>query len=183
MAGPLTWRIWYFLVTPIRFCVVRLETRAFWRHYARIKRGELKAEGTLFTAPTRELIAKAEMIEVLSLGELAVNDPEAFDGWRIVGRTMVEDAETRKLLAERLLIANEVSGRGSRCIDGEFGLRITAGGITIGLMICFACQNAWVSGPQEYAGLGNIDGTPVWDLLCEILRRANIPIPEPKLWK
>jgi hypothetical protein len=183
MVGKLAWRIWYFLVTPLRFCVVRLETRAFWRYYARIKSGELKAEGTPFTAPTRELIAEAETIEVLSLGELAPDDPEAFDGWRIVGRTMVEDAEARKLIAQRLLIANEASDRGLRCIDGDFGLVITANGVTISLMICFACRNAWVSGPPEYVGLGNVTSIPVRDILCDVLRRANIAIPEPSMLK
>jgi hypothetical protein len=177
MSGSRAWRIWYTLITPLRFCAERIESARFWRWYARIKQGRAKPEGKPIPEPARKLIENAETIEVFTL--TGDDDPTGFMGWRVVGRTMVEDVNTRNLLAERLLIANEASGRGAMCIDGEYGVRATSGGTTIDLMMCFECGNVWVRGPAGYSGKGNICWIPVGDLLNKILTQANIPIPEP----
>jgi hypothetical protein len=177
MPGRRPNRFLYAFFTPLRWCFEWLDWFWFWHRYARIKKRRLKPEGQLFPAEVRELIANAETIEVFSLGGYAESDPDAFHGWRVIGRTPIEDARTRRLLAERLLIANEASDRGWKCIDGEYGIRITAGSETLDLMICFACGNAWAYGRVH--GMGNICSTPVGYLLDRILRRANVTLPVP----
>jgi hypothetical protein len=181
VAGSIAWRVWYTLVTPIRVVVDGLDSFLFWRRYARLKRGEAQPAGKLLPSAARELIARAETIEVLSLGGIAEGDLASFANCEVIGRTTVKDEGIRRLLGERLLIANEASGRGLLCIDGEYGVRVTAQGTTIDLMICFACGNVWVTGPAECAGMGNICRLPVGYILDAILRRAKIPLPKPGL--
>lgn len=178
MARTIAWRIWYFLVTPIRAALTGLEHSLFWRHYTKIKRGKVKAEGRLLPIAARELIASAELIEVLSLGGIDEGELAEFANCRVLGRTTVKDQNTLKVLAERLLIANEASSQGLLCIDGEYGLRVTSQGKTVDLMICFACGNVWATGPADCTGMGNICWTPIGRLLNKILQRDGIPLPE-----
>lgn len=99
------------------------------------------------SAPTFAALEAAEQYELLSLDptELSTAPPDHFHGWRILGRTSIADPATRKKLNDALrsgVIASD--GAVARCFDPRHGLRLTQGGRTTDLVICFHCEQAHV---------------------------------------
>jgi hypothetical protein len=89
-----------------------------------------------------DLLEAAGPFELLSLNP---NRPEAkgnddFHGWKVLGKTVVNDAEVRKkLCAEFKRSIDESEGVGANCFNPRHGIRFTREGKTVDLVICFEC--------------------------------------------
>jgi hypothetical protein len=93
-------------------------------------------------AATKAILEKAEQIEVYSLWP--ANDKEKgkefFHEYPILGKVVVKDAKTRKaLIAAIEKGAKENEGVAANCFMPRHGVRATAGGKTLELVICFQC--------------------------------------------
>jgi hypothetical protein len=93
-------------------------------------------------ADAKAILDKAEQIELLSL--YPANDKEKgkefFHEYPILGKVVVKDEKTRKALVAALEKgAKENKGVGANCFIPRHGIRATAGGKTLELVICFQC--------------------------------------------
>lgn len=99
-------------------------------------------------ADVQAILNKADTFELYSLDpERSRNKKDAggadFRGWTILGKTAVKDAETRKRLVTALYDGIAKSdGSGARCFDPRHGIRASAEGKSVDLVICFECS--WV---------------------------------------
>ena len=99
---------------------------------------------------------KAEQIELLSL--YPANDKEKgkefFHHYPILGKVVIKDEKTRKALIAALEKgAKENNGIAANCFMPRHGVRATAGGKTLELVICFQClQVHGYIGDKENAG-------------------------------
>src|SRR5262245_65277714 len=93
----------------------------------------------------RAILEKAEAFELLSLDPSPESErPKegGYFGWKVLGKTTVKDADTRKRIVEALLKGIESSdGNGARCFDPRHGISAKHEGQTVDLVICFEC--AW----------------------------------------
>src|SRR5260221_8734957 len=93
-------------------------------------------------ADAKAILEKAEQIELLSL--YPANDKEKskefFHHYPILGKVVIKDEKTRKALIAALEKgAKENKGIAANCFMPRHGVRATAGGKTLELVICFQC--------------------------------------------
>lgn len=115
------------------------------------------ARGGEIPADAKAILEKAEQIEVLSL--YPANDKEKgkefFHEYPILGKVVVKDEKTRKALIEALEGgAKGNKGVAANCFIPRHGIRATAGGKTLELVICFQCLqvHGYIGGDKENAG-------------------------------
>ena len=95
----------------------------------------------------RAILANPDLIELYSLDPNLLLEPEEkpkerFHGWEVLGKTVIKGAETRKAV---LAAAGTIKpGYGVRCFEPRHGIRATAGGKTVDLVICFHCDQVQV---------------------------------------
>src|SRR5690606_3076069 len=82
-------------------------------------------------APAHEALAGADEYELLALdpADAANPPPDHFHGWRVLGRTSITDAATRKKLNDALRAgarAKDISPMA--CFDPRHGIRVTRDG-------------------------------------------------------
>jgi hypothetical protein len=102
----------------------------------------------------RAVLEKATEWELIALDpftELKPDAKDAFRGWKVLGKTAVKDADARKALLAALDkgIADHAEKRRKErekglitaggCFQPRHGLRATAGGQTVEVLICFEC--------------------------------------------
>jgi hypothetical protein len=126
----------------------------------------------------RAALEAPDHFELLSLDPAGPRDghPDDFHGWKVLGRTPVEAAETRaELMAALEQGARENTGTAAGCFNPRHGIRATRGGQTADLVICFECFQV-----QVYAGdtrdggfLTTRSPQPVFD---QVLRDAGLPL-------
>jgi hypothetical protein len=137
----------------------------------------IRPETTPLPESTCRVLARADMIEVLSLADRKSSLPEEqFFGCAVLGRTTVSDPRARQKLIGRLLLANRYNLGDTVCFDGEYGIRASAGGKIVELAICFDCAVVMFQGPDGLGGSGSIGPWPV-SLMRAIVKRAGIPLP------
>jgi hypothetical protein len=98
-------------------------------------------------ADALKALTNAERYELLSLDPQRSETPPAdeFRGWRVLGRTVIDDAPTRKKLTDALRAgAREKDIAPAACFEPRHGIRVTKGGRTTDFVICFACSQAQV---------------------------------------
>jgi hypothetical protein len=128
------------------------------------------------------ILAKAEQIEFYSLDpdENARKEKgKEFHGWRVLGKTVLQDARAREDLVGEL---DEAFGRGAmaKCFEPRHGIRAKHEGQSVDLVICFACATVYIyyDGKDERAASTTIDkvAEPAFD---KILKDAKVPLPRP----
>ena len=89
-----------------------------------------------------EALAKAETFELLSLSPEELEKPPegAFHRWRVLGRTSVKDVDVRKRLVTAVEKGVAEATGPAKCFDPRHGVRVTRGGTTTDLAICFHCR-------------------------------------------
>ena len=142
------------------------------------------AEGKKNKVPddVKAALDKADTFELYSLdpgkGE-AVKD--GFHGWKVLGKTTVKDADTRKQIVAALAKgAEENDGRAAKCFEPRHGIRVIRDGKTTDLVICFAClQVRTYQGDKDGAGfLTTASPQATFD---KMLKAADVPLaPKPK---
>ncbi len=127
----------------------------------------------------KALFEKAETLELFSLDPGAdVKEPDVkkgFHGWRILGKTAIKDAKTRKKIVEALYKGLEQSdGTAALCFNPRHGLRATVDGKTADVVICFEClQMQFVLGE---ASMTETTTTTPEKVLNEVLTGAGVPL-------
>jgi hypothetical protein len=127
----------------------------------------------------RAILERAEQFELLSL-EPKKDDKapkDAFHGWKVLGRTAVKDAESRKKLVAALLKGVEDASEkdAARCFIPRHGIRATHAGKTADFVICFECSyvEVLVGGKKLEGAFVKPSPQPTFD---KVLRDAKIPL-------
>lgn len=134
-----------------------------------------------FPEPVRTALEQAPEFELLSLDPKHRDEtaPTEFDRRRVIGKTMVKDAATRK----RLLGAFDASVRADnvskKCFDPRHAIRVQHAGKMFYLVICFHCGNVTIYSDDdvEHRGYMQTDLSPL-SVFDEVLKSANVPLAE-----
>jgi hypothetical protein len=132
------------------------------------------------------LLAKADTFELYSLDparepeERGKAEPakDTFHGWKVLGKTEVKGEAERKGLADALRLGAEDNfGVVAACFIPRHGLRLTGGGKTVDLVICFQCLSVQVfmNGERKGGFLTTGDPQKAFDA---VLKAAGVKLPE-----
>ncbi|MEO9591382.1 hypothetical protein [Rhodopirellula bahusiensis] len=102
-----------------------------------------------------------------------------FHGWKILGTIQVDDATTRRKLADALssgIAENE--GVVNMCFDPRHGIRVTVDGRQYDYVICFDCYSArwYTDGDQNFGFLTTGSPQPEFD---RVLSNASVELAAP----
>jgi hypothetical protein len=130
------------------------------------------------------VISRSQRLELLSLDpkQLAaanVTDDarNLFHGWRVLGRTPVDDPNARRQVIDALNRSiQENKGLAAACFVPRHGLRASAGGRTVDLVICFQCFQIRYYDGQAQGGVLTTASSRA--LLNRLLRQANVPLAQ-----
>jgi hypothetical protein len=118
----------------------------------------------------------ADSFELLSLDPERGRDDADFHRFKVLGRTMVTDPATRK----RLYSALQSGARWNlpfpaMCFNPRHGIRVTAGGRTVDLVICFECSQVqvWQGGSHLTTFIVGQSPESVFD---QALRDTGLPL-------
>jgi hypothetical protein len=132
----------------------------------------------------KPLFEKAEAIELYSLDPGAdVKEPidakKGFHGWKVLGKTTVKDAKTRKKIVAAMYQGLEASdGTAAKCFNPRHGIRVTADGKTVDAVICYEClQVQFHAGDAAKTETTTATPEKVFD---EVLRDAGVPLAAKK---
>ena len=128
----------------------------------------------------KALFEKADAIELYSLDPGAdMKEPadakKGFHGWKVLGKTTVKDAKTRKKLVAAMYQGLEASdGTAAKCFNPRHGVRVMADGKTVDAVICFEClQVQFFVGDASTTETTTDTPEKVFD---EMLRDAGVPL-------
>ena len=118
----------------------------------------------------------ADSFELLSLHPEPGRPDAAFHGFAVLGRAPVSDAATRR----RLFDALQSGARWNvplpaLCFSPRHGIRATAGGRTVDLVICFECSQVKVWQGDRPAGMFIVSQSPQ-PAFDQALRDAGLPL-------
>jgi hypothetical protein len=136
--------------------------------------------------PVEALLAKADTFELYSLDparepeERGKAEPakDTFHGWKVLGKTEIKGKAERKRLAEALRLGAEDNfGVAAACLIPRHGLRLTGGGKTVDLVICFQCLSVqvFVNGERKDGFLTTGDPQKEFDA---VLKAAGVKLPK-----
>jgi hypothetical protein len=122
----------------------------------------------------RETFESPEEVEVHKIHPWPqpVGRPGLFFGHRSMGVTRVPSPSRRSIVGKAML-TDLNRGLGAMCFDPEFGVQLRRGRQTIGLLICYRCQNVRVHLPQTGSGLFTF-GVSSLGVLRKELRRGGV---------
>ena len=129
---------------------------------------------------TLAALRHADRYELLSLdpGRLTRPVPDHFHGWRVLGRTTIDDDATRAQLNEALRAgARENRGAAAGCFNPRHGIHVVRDGTSYDLVICFECLQVQVfeAGQPAEGFLVSESPQPAFD---HVLRAAGVPLAE-----
>lgn len=132
-------------------------------------------------AEVKKLLAKVEQFDLYSLdpeGNRDEKDEKTMHGWKVLGKTTVKDAKTRKDLITTLEKAAG-KGSGAKCFEPRHAIRASGGGKTVDLIICFECSWIYIyEGKKQIAVVTVADKVqPTFD---KVLKDAKVPLPKQK---
>jgi hypothetical protein len=131
-------------------------------------------------AETWTALQHADRYELLSLSPSHPTEmpPDHFHGWRNLGRTKIEDLDTRKKLNAALRAgARENKGMIAMCFLPRHGIHVIQGGKVYDLVICFHCFQAEVFEDGQRSEHFLVSGSPE-GLFDSVLSAAGIPLAE-----
>jgi hypothetical protein len=131
-------------------------------------------------AGARTALEKADQMELLSTDPASQQEKpkDDFHGWKVLGRTQIKDADTRKKLVAALKKGvGENDGMAAACFHPRHGIRATQGSKTTDFVICFECFQVQVYAGEKRDGsfLTTDSPQPVFD---QVLREAGVPLAE-----
>jgi hypothetical protein len=136
-----------------------------------------RAAGNDLPKGVRAVLDNADRFEVLSLDPTRQKEKpkDDFHGWKVLGRTEVKDAETRKKVVAALYkgIADS-DGKVAGCFNPRHGIRATHDGQTVELVICYEClsMQAYL-GTERSSALTTPSPEKTFD---QVLRDAKVPL-------
>lgn len=136
-----------------------------------------RAEENKLPDQAKAILDKAPEFEYYSLEPSEKPDKEnALHGWKILGKTTVKDAESRKKLLTALTKSIAEGKEGAKCFDPRHAIRARHGGKTVDVLICFECSWVYVylDGKKEPVEVVMAKGAqPLFD---KVLRDAGVPL-------
>jgi hypothetical protein len=139
-----------------------------------------RSTGDEIPAEVKAALEKADSWELYSLDPEQRKDPPkvAFHEWRVLGKTTVKDADTRKrLLAALEMGAKTNDGTVADCFNPRHGVRVKSGGKTVDLVICFECYKTVIYTGGEKTGGYKTERSPQ-TALNKVLTDAKVPLPK-----
>jgi hypothetical protein len=134
----------------------------------------------------KSIFEKAEEIELISLDpghpERGERPPKGdYFGWKELGRTTLEDAETRRRVVSAVEKGFAEGGRAASCFDPRHAIHASYKGKTVDILICFRCSQVlvYLNDERQDPFLEiSVSPQPVLD---KILADANVPLaPKPE---
>lgn len=135
--------------------------------------------GNRIPAVAEQAMKNSTDFEVLSLEpdpRVGKADGHDFHGWTVLGKTTIEDSNTRAKLISRFKAGvAENNGTVAACFNPRHGIKVTHHDKTHEFVICFECyQVKWFIDGQNAEGfLITQSPQPMFD---EILSQANVPL-------
>jgi hypothetical protein len=139
-----------------------------------------KPTGSKIPETAAAALEKAVQFELLAIDPKHQDEKpkDDFHGWRILGRTTIKDANTRKKLVAALKQgAAENDGIFANCFNPRHGIRVTHEGKTIDFLICFECLQVQVYTDKLRDG-GFLTISSPQPLFDEVLRQAGVSVTE-----
>ena len=120
---------------------------------------------------------QAQKYELLSLDPLVRGTTDDhFHGWKVLGRTTVDDPSVRKKLNDALKEGARVGAQGPMaCFNPRHGIRTTRDGKTLDLVICFECVQVYVYEGKDKTGNFLISASPE-ATFDDVLRAGGVPL-------
>ena len=137
------------------------------------------ADDSKIPEPARAVLDRATQFVVYSLEPSQSeggNLPDGFHGWKVLGKTVVKDAEARKQVVSALARGvEENDGSKPDCFEPRHGIRAVQDGKTLDLVICFQCLQvkAYVGEKADRGFLTKGSPQPVFD---KVLKDAGVPL-------
>lgn len=123
-----------------------------------------------------EVLRNADSFELLSIDPERGRDDDDFRGFKVLGRTSVTDPATRERLYQSLQFGARWNlPLPAMCFNPRHGIRATAGGKTVDLVICFECKqvNVWHGDSLVTTFMVGQSPAPEFD---QVLRDAGLPL-------
>jgi hypothetical protein len=139
---------------------------------------QVAAQDNKIPDQAREILEKSTQFDLLSIGHgpSTKKPAEDFRGWPVIGKTTVEDPDTRNRLVAALEKAvEENKGDSMKCFNPRHGIRVTHDGMTADFVICFECFQVvvYVTGDKEQRFLITATPAPVFN---QTLQHAKVPL-------
>lgn len=138
------------------------------------------AEPNELPAEPKAILEKSEKFELFSLDPAAGDkNKDGFHGWKILGATIIKDADVRARIVAALEKGVENGpANGAKCFDPRHGIRVTKDNKTVDFVICFECRYVAVFAADKHLKtcLTTDDPQPVFDT---VLKEAKVPLPKP----
>jgi hypothetical protein len=139
---------------------------------------QVAAQDNKIPDQARAILENASQFELLSIGHgLSMKNPtEDFHGWPVIGKTTVEDSNTRnRLVAALEKGVEENKGDSMKCFNPRHGIRGAHNGMTADFVICFECFQVmmYVTGEKEQRFLITASPAPVFN---QTLQHAKVPL-------
>ncbi len=126
-------------------------------------------------AGVKSMLDKAESIELYSLDPepKGVGKGEKLHGWAVLGKATVKGKDLEAIV--KAVEGAVGKGRGAKCFLPRHAIRVTSGGKTADLLICFECEWVYVyEGGKKTADPTVSNVQPVLD---RVLKAAGVPLP------
>ena len=138
--------------------------------------------------PLLEVLQNGNQYELLSLDPthergLTTNPAttqaaERFHDYKILGRTSIEDAASRKQLNEALRAgAKENTGMVAMCFNPRHGIHVVRDGKSMDFVICFECMQVAVYENDKRIEGFLVTGSPQ-PIFDDVLTKAGVPLPK-----
>ena len=140
------------------------------------------AEKNKLPDKVKEALDKAESFDLYSLdpgrGKGDKVAEGGFHGYKVLGKTTVKDADTRKKLVAALEkgIADN-KGEVAGCFNPRHGISVTYNGNTYDLVICFECSSGNVYAGDKNEGNFLVTHSPQ-PTFNKVLTDAKVPLPK-----
>jgi hypothetical protein len=129
----------------------------------------------------KAILEGAEKIELYSLdpadGKLP-KDADGFHGWKVLGKTEIKDADTRKKVRAAINKGIADSSGVAGCFKPRHAIRATTKDKTVDLIICFECMWMEVHAKDKKHAIWTT-GSPQ-KTLDKVLSDAKVPLPKQK---
>ena len=137
-----------------------------------------RAAGNDLPKDVRAVLDNADRFELLSLDPTRQKEKpkDDFHGWKVLGKTEVKDAPTRKKVVAALYkgVADS-DGTVAACFNPRHGIRATHDGKTVELVICYECLSMQCFlGETRSGALTTRSPQKTFD---QVLTAAKVPLP------
>jgi hypothetical protein len=133
-------------------------------------------------ARAKTILERAESYELLSLyqKDMPKEEDGRYFGWRVLGKTVVNDPETREQI--RAALYKDVStAEGHNCFWPRHAIHAEHDGHSVDIVICFQCEWVYIYFDGQTAEKQRLGTTKTGQSLFDaVLQAAGIPLNEPE---